>query len=101
MDVRHRFIVASIGSDVLLGLDFLRNEQCVIDVTNKCLEWGGFVLPLWETVGRQQCCRVTVNETVVIPPWTEMLIEGSLEGGDMVVPCGLVEPTASMLEKIQ
>ena len=51
--VRHRFIVASIGSDMLLGLDFMRSEKCVIDVTNRCLECGGIVLPLWETADRQ------------------------------------------------
>ena len=50
--VRHKFIVASIGNDVLLGLDFLREENCVIDVTRKCLEWGRMVLPLWETAER-------------------------------------------------
>ena len=84
INVQHRFIVACIGNDAILGIDFLKNEHCVIDVTNNCLEWGGFVLPLWETDERQQCCRVTVTETVVIPPWTEMLIEGSLEGDDSV-----------------
>ena len=51
--VRHRFIVATIGNDMLLGLDFLRKERCIIDVANKCLEWGGLVLPLWETAEKQ------------------------------------------------
>ncbi len=96
VNVRHLFVIASIGNDVLLGLDFLKNRQCVIDVTNKCLEWGSFVLPLWETAERRQCCRVMVTETIVIAPRTEMLIEGKLEGGDMVVKCGFIEPTASM-----
>ena len=49
------------------------------------------MLPLWETDERQRCCRVTVTEMVVIPPWTEMLIEGSLEGDDVVAQCGLIE----------
>ena len=34
INVQHRFIVACIGNDAILGLDFLKNEHCVIDVTN-------------------------------------------------------------------
>lgn len=27
----------------------------------------------------EESCRVTVDETVVIPPWTEVIIAGNLE----------------------
>ena len=97
--VKHRFIVASLGSDVLLGLDFMKNEQCVIDITNRCLEWGGIMLPLRETADRQQTCRVTVLETVVVPPGTEMLVAGSLECSGITVSCGIVEASETLANR--
>ena len=35
--VRHKFKVADISNDVLLGLDFLRSRDCLIDVSNQSL----------------------------------------------------------------
>ena len=44
--VQQWFVVADISNDALLGIDFLRAEKCVIDVTEKTLDWGGLELPL-------------------------------------------------------
>ena len=69
------------------------------NVINKCLEWGWIVLPLWEIAERQQSCRVTILETVVISPQAEMLLKGSLGDSKRTVPCGILEPSKATINK--
>ena len=60
----------------------MRRRDCLIDVTNQSLAWGELELPLRETVElgeRQICCRVTVVDTVVMAPYTEIVVAGNLE----------------------
>ncbi|XP_038066604.1 uncharacterized protein LOC119736660 [Patiria miniata] len=97
--IAHKFIIADVSNDVLLGLDFLREENCIIDINGKSLKWRGTELSLRDTAEPLQCCRVTVQETVVVPPQTEMVIVGSLGESDVGVAYGLIEPTPGMVQR--
>ena len=91
--------MAPIGNGVLTGMDFLRNKECVMDITNGSLELGGMVLPLRETAEGQWSCQATVVETVCIPPGTETSVAGSLEDGAMALPCGIIGPAQTLANR--
>lgn len=97
--IAHKCIIADITSDVLLGLDFLRAESCSIDITSKSLHWRGIEVPLRDTPDRQQSCRVTVCQTVVVPAQTEMVIAGQLGRENKQGEYGIIEPALSLVKK--
>ena len=70
-------VVADIDVDIILGLDFLRKHNCKIDVTEETLSIQDKVSKL-KLAGKLGCYRVTMSETVEIPPMTEMIIEGKV-----------------------
>ena len=68
------FIVANIDLDGLLCLYFLTEHNCEINVGKKQLIVQGRSCTLTSN-GRIGCYRVTVQERIVIPPRSEMIIE--------------------------
>lgn len=62
--------VADLQVDGVLGLDFMKNHSCVIDLCNNQLKGGAKLCSLFyvEKIG---CHRVTVNEHLNLPPRTK------------------------------
>ena len=88
-----RAIITDTTNDMMIGLDFLRqNHRCAISYYNNTLEIDGKTFRT-ETVGsaRTAVCKVTLVEGDIIPPRTEVIVQGKVHHkGDI--------PTQGMLE---
>ncbi|KAJ8031136.1 hypothetical protein HOLleu_27767 [Holothuria leucospilota] len=80
--LQHQIWVAEVESEGLLGCDFLREFNCVVDMGQGKLSIGGSIIQAEEeTVQRESVCfRVTVSETVVLAPFSETVTTGELQG---------------------
>ena len=91
--VRHEFYVANIDTDFLLGLDFLDTQCCQLDLEACMLTWGTEKIPLRNTRRVEMSRRVVNKVTVLVPPYTELMVEGTLVGAKGTVGLGVIEPS--------
>jgi len=71
-------VIADISIDGILGLDFQKSQDCVIDVGRGIMRMKGFDIQL-SFEGNIGCYRVTVAETVTLPPRTENIVRGKVK----------------------
>ncbi|MCG8076675.1 MAG: retroviral-like aspartic protease family protein, partial [Candidatus Thiodiazotropha taylori] len=74
-----KVVVASIDLDLILGLDFFRDHNCLIDVSTNTLTIQGKPCKL-DCSGSIGCYRIAVQEKIEIPAMSEMVIEGKVLG---------------------
>ncbi|WAR20697.1 hypothetical protein MAR_014671, partial [Mya arenaria] len=69
-------------------------------LSKKCIVIDGEKIPCYSELGRDNstCRRITVKENVVIPPATEMIVTGKLDGPTMK-SMGIVEGNSNFIEK--
>lgn len=87
--------VADVKADGILGLDFLRAHECVIDVVAEKLIIGDSEINLIFH-GTFGCFRVVSSETISIPPASEVIVRGKVcvtGKGRLCDFEGVVEPT--------
>ncbi|XP_061194780.1 uncharacterized protein LOC133202936 [Saccostrea echinata] len=65
-------VLTELTVDVILGLDFLIGNKCVVDLTTQILEVNGKPSPL-NKAGHIGCYRVAVAKTIHIPPRSEIV----------------------------
>ena len=70
-------VVAEMDIDLILGLDFMLAHNVVVDVVKLSLSINGKHCPVHKA-GRLGCHRVVVTEKTVVPPRSEMIVEGRL-----------------------
>ena len=70
-------IVANIDNEVIMGLDFLKNMNCKIDVAQGTLVIQGQTIKL-DSLGYVGCSRIIASEMVQIPPRSEKIIRGKM-----------------------
>ena len=92
-------IVADIDNEVILGLDFLQNMHCKIDVSQKTLEIQDQTISV-DCLGYVGCSRIVASEMVQIPPMFEKIINGTmvestLENGKLCI----IEPSENFSQK--
>jgi hypothetical protein len=95
---RHRMCVADVGIDMIMGYDFLKKYQAVMDVGKGQLELldAKNMEDDWDREGQPVACSVMIARTIVIPAGEEAIAQGKCVGkGDVYV--GMVEP----LERFQ
>ena len=91
---RCRFIVADINVDGVLGLDFMKSNDCVIDVNGETMSLGDVRIPL-TTQGPIGCFRVSTSQICTIPPRSEIVVKGRACLGDtekLPKGTGIIEP---------
>ncbi|KAK6187316.1 hypothetical protein SNE40_005374 [Patella caerulea] len=71
----HTLIVAVIGSQCILGLDFLQKHDCHLDLKNKTISINGDKCAT-HLEGPIGICRVSLAENTVIPAGHEVLVNG-------------------------
>ena len=86
-------VVADIDIDAILGLDFLKSNNCQLDMDGDTLLIKGKTCKL-NVAGKIGCYRITVAKDIEIPSRSEVIIEGKvhmpiLRKNDLAV----VEPT--------
>ncbi|KAK3086715.1 hypothetical protein FSP39_022396 [Pinctada imbricata] len=94
----HKFIVADIGIDGILGLDFMKNHDCSVDIAHKTLGLNGQSIDLFME-GNVGCYRVYLDESLHVPARSEVLALCSVhdKSGEVVsnLGVGMVEPIDS------
>ncbi|CAG2245062.1 unnamed protein product [Mytilus edulis] len=70
-------VVTDLQVDGILGLDFMKRHNCLIDVKNGHFCIGDFKVDLCFQ-GSIGCYRVVASEAVVIPPRSEIVINGTV-----------------------
>ena len=80
--VVHDVWIADIENECILGLDFLISNDCVVDVLESCLRIGPDEVRLKRMTATKEpvCRRVKVAETWLVPPKSEAIVPGVLEG---------------------
>ncbi|MEW8542943.1 MAG: retroviral-like aspartic protease family protein, partial [Candidatus Thiodiazotropha sp.] len=70
-------VVANIENDMVIGLDFLKNMDCKIDVAQGTLTIQGQTIQL-DCLGYVGCSRIIASEMLQIPPLSEQIISGTM-----------------------
>ena len=99
-------VVEMLKVESLMGLDFLERYSCVVDLSEKVLQFKGVQVPLSkQTANRKHCqigrVNVSLLETVTIPPFSEVETLantelGEVDGGIWLLE-GLEHPNLSVL----
>ena len=98
--IEHSFLVAKISGKGLLGMDFLRPHNCILDISTGSMVWKHGEVPLEaSSTNPIECCKITLTETTTIPPLSEMIIKGQLTKNVDRHKYGVVEPQATLMEE--
>jgi hypothetical protein len=76
-EILQSFHVAEISESCILGLDFLRQQRCHLDITNGMLLMGNVQVPLLHSLSDdldRLCYRVVALEDMNIQPHTEAVV---------------------------
>ena len=96
----HEFLVASVQNDGILGVDFLTSHGCDLLITQGVLQIGSENIPCFSDhdLAYRASCRVVVKETTVVPPQTEIMLQGVII--DKLKSCGpkVLETSAKFAE---
>ncbi|KAJ8021449.1 Retroviral-like aspartic protease 1 [Holothuria leucospilota] len=72
--LEHEVHIADIGSDAILGLDFLMNHHCFLDWHNGVIKLNGKDVTLQSKKDQAGIFRVKVTETVIVPSGHELVV---------------------------
>jgi len=73
---KHEILLAEIKDTAILGMDFLSSHGIDVLFSKSCLKVKGETIPCFTRKGDFKCSRISVVETVEIPPESEMIIKG-------------------------
>ena len=78
----HDVWIADVENECILGLDFQISNDCIVDVQESCLRIGPDEIRFkWIAATEKPVCRrVTVAETWLVPPNSEVIVPGVLDG---------------------
>ena len=80
LSMKHKMVVAPVEVPVVLGRDFLRAHGCILDVDGCTLRVGAAVHAYRSITDMPACYHISMTETVVVPPRSEMIIPGVVLG---------------------
>lgn len=89
---KHRFIVAGITDQCILGLDFMTEHEILLDLKNQVLRWHNVEVPLQVDNNNHGGLRVITDERIEIPPMSEKVIYARINGDLGGSKVGMVEP---------
>ena len=98
-EIEHIMVVAEVESSVILGLDFLRQHDCVLEAAQSKLVICGAPYVLKSEGQLPSVCHVVVGETITIPPGCEMIVPGYVANPPRHVMSGIVEPVEYFVGK--
>ena len=94
-------IVADVESDIILGLDFLKNEKGHIDIETNSLILRGKKYPL-NCNGSLGCYRTIIAEKVTVPARAEVIVPGKVsDKGILKEDLCVIEPKEKIYENGQ
>ena len=97
LKVTHEVVVAALQPDAILGMDFLSQHECKVDIPAQRLIINSLVVNLWQEGNNPQSCKVAVKEPVIIPPESEKLILGQVQRRGSEGPVNMVQGSAKFV----
>ena len=101
MQFQHLVVVADVGIDGIIGLDFMEKYACSIDIQGRLLVIQGQAVKL-HMEGKVGCYRVCLGEKLTVPPQSDAIAMCSVKDshGDIVhdVGIGIVEPSDTFVK---
>jgi hypothetical protein len=92
-------VVAALGGlSGILGLDFLHENDVLLDAGNGVLKMSGCNVWLHRE-NADRCARVRVSETVRIPARSEICLKGLIDGAWNDQTDGIIEPVKNFVKK--
>ncbi|XP_017478263.1 PREDICTED: uncharacterized protein LOC108368035 isoform X1 [Rhagoletis zephyria] len=92
--VFHKFIVADIVDEVIIGVDFLFDQGMQIDMTNRIMTYNNMEVPLsFGYDGPYISKRVILGESKQIPPKSETVVWVKIDGDCVTNKLWVVEAT--------
>ena len=100
--VEHRLIVADVEAPLIIGFDFMREQRCILDIGRGLLTFKGEQIQCSHDAAdparvNSRGLKITMLDTVIVPPTSEMIVGGKIDMGDVNSPDVLVEPCDSKL----
>ncbi|CAG2248426.1 unnamed protein product [Mytilus edulis] len=97
----HEFLLAEIKDNGILGMDFLTKNKCDLMLGKGYMMLYKERIPCFSNYGDTQntCCRISLNNNVIIPPESEMMVSGKTIDGIPMNLSGIVEPDKNFIEK--
>ena len=88
----HPVVVAELGDiSGILGLDFMSENEIVIDTSKGTLRSPEFLVQLRSRTDNQtSCARVHISKTVHVPARSEMVIRGKIDGAGISCDEGIL-----------
>ena len=99
LKVTHEVIVAALQPDAVLGMDFLSQHECKVDIPAQSLITKSLVVNLWQEGNIPQSCKVAVKEPVVIPPESKKLILGEVQRRGSEGPVNMAQGSTKFVER--
>jgi hypothetical protein len=96
---KHEILLAEIKDTAILGMDFLSSHGIDVLSSKGCLNVKSETIPCFTRKGDIKCSRISVVETVEIPPESEMIIKGRAVGPISYDSVGIVESTEHFVEQ--
>lgn len=95
-EYEQHIIVASIDEPLVLGFDFLAQYKCTIDAAGNSLHIGQIPVTRNQRSISMSSCNKRVSEDTVLPPSSETVIKGRVEGNSYLTE-GILEPYSEKL----
>ena len=91
-------LVADVTVDGVIGLDFMKQNACKIDICNENMQLNNETIPLL-VKGNIGCFKIALTDTVRIPPRSEIITKGNicLPKQVKISGEGLIEPDEKFL----
>jgi hypothetical protein len=89
---RQQVWIAKIKEDCILGADFLRKQDCVIDYPRNILHIGTTEVPMHVNTDELKYFRIVLDRTIKIPGNSEMVVSAQLDGIPGEAYCRAVGP---------
>ena len=97
--VKHPVWVADIAAGCLLGWEFINKHGCRLQGDTHTLFFKGQHVPFVEKKSPQMVCRVVLEDTIEVPPESEIIVPGSLIDVYGDKNASIVEMTPKLVNK--
>ncbi|CAC5386872.1 unnamed protein product [Mytilus coruscus] len=96
----HNVLVADISNEGIIGMDFLVTHDCDVLLSQNKLKIKGEIIQCFHYASSAKSCyRVAIQETVNVPPNSEMIVSGESNEPIFRGLAGLIEPNEKFMEK--
>ena len=89
------------SQNCLLGVDFLKQNGCIVDLADGMLRCGGGTTPLRYQTQAPSVCRVAIEKNIALEPNKEAVLTARLSSTDSVGVAGVFEPRPGFEAKHQ